>query len=403
VRTYTGGDLLQFDRYRETFGGESGTLTDAEEAAVLDQWFQNGQRDIDTYTEVAPFALAYRPQGGQWAFGLGLRTRALSEVELNRGLFDLFLVGADSNRTVPVNGRYRGYRTVDLAGTISYSFESIPLSVGVSPRLVFGTSYADGRLTSEVAIRDSVLTHRFDYTARAAGALSQDVYDTFNAFGADPTGNVSPSIEGQIAGIGAGVDLGAVYKVRPGLFASVSLTDLGGIQWSRDAQSVTPVDSIFRFDGIELDVDRLQDEYDGDVGEYFEQQVDSLARAAYQDVNRDRSSFSVGLPAALHMNGTWNQDMFTLNGGLTIGLNDEAGAVDPSPVVHMGGELRLGPVPLRAGVRMGGPQAVTLSGGVGLHVGSFRFDVGVTGTPSTSTLGSGGRYAVGISVATIQF
>jgi len=403
VRAYTGGDLMQFDRYRDTFGSDSETLTNVEEAAVLDEWFGDERRVFDTYSEVVPFAIAYQPRGAQWAFGLGLRGRVLSEVETDRGLFDLLLVGADSNRTVPVNGRYRASSTVDLTGAVSYSFESIPLSIGVSPRFIVGTQYADGTLTSTVTVSDSVLTHQFEYTARAAGPVSRNVYDTFNAFQADPLRDASAGFGGNVSGIGAGMDLGAVYELRSGLFVSASVTDLGAIQWSRDAQTTTPANNEFRFEGIELNLDRLQNEFDGDVGRYVEHQVDSLARAAYQDVERDRSSFTVGLPTALHVNGTWSKDAFTLNGGATLGLNDKAGAVSAEPVVHLGGELRLGPGPLRAGVRLGGPQAVTLAGGLGLDAGGYRFDVGVSVTPSTSTLGQGGRYAVGLSLATVRF
>lgn len=322
---------------------------------------------------------------------------------MDRGLFDLFLVGADSNRTVPLNGRYRGFSTVDLTGTFSYSFESMPLSVGVSPRLVFGMNYADGTLDSDITISDSVLTHQFDYTARAAGSLSRDVYDAFNAFNADPTRDVSAGFGGQVSGFGAGVDLGAVYEVQPDLYVSMSLTDLGGIQWSGDAQTATPANNEFRFEGIELNIDRMQNEFDGSVGDYFEHKVDSLARAAYEDVDKDRSSFSVGLPTALHVNGTWTHEPFTLNGGATVGLNSTAGAVSATPVVHLGGEARLGIVPLRAGIRLGGRQAVALAGGIGVDTGSYRFDLGVSVTPSTSTLGSGGRYSVGLSLATVRF
>ena len=403
VRAYTGGDLMQFGRYRDTFGSESGTLTDAEESEVLDAWFGDERRVFDTYSEVLPFALAYQPRGSDWAFGLGLRGRVLSEVEMDRGLFDLLLVGADSNRTVPVNGRYRASSTVDLTGTVSYSFASIPLSIGVSPRFIVGTQYADGALSSTMTVSDSVLTHQFDYTARAAGPVSRSVYDTFDAFQADPLRDASAGFGGEMSGVGAGVDLGVVYEVQSGLFVSLSLTDFGAIRWTRDAQTTTPANNEFRFEGIELNLDRLQNEFDGDVGRYVEHQVDSLARASYQDVERDRSAFTTRLPTALHVNGTWSRDVFTLNGGATLALNDKAGTVSAEPVVHLGGELRLGPVPLRAGVRLGGPQAVTLAGGIGLDAGGYRFDIGVSATPSTSTLGRGGRYAVGLSLATVRF
>jgi hypothetical protein len=403
VRAYTGGDLMQFDRYRDTFGERSGTLTDAQEAAVLDEWFGGEQRGVGTYTEVVPFALAYQPHDRSWALGVGLRARVLSTAETDRGLFDLFLVGADSTRTVPMNGRYRAFSTVDLTGTFSYSFDALPLSIGISPRVIVGTQYADGVLNSTVAVRDSVLRHRFDYTVRAAGPVSRTVYDRFDAFGADPLRDVSAELGGQVAGVGAGIDLGATYEVQPGLFVSMSLTDFGGIRWTQDAQSTTPVHETFRFEGITLNVDRLQDEFGGDVGSYVEHQVDSLAQAAYQEVERTRSSFVTHLPTALHLNGTWEKGPVTLNGGATVGLNDRAGAVSAAPAGHLGGEVRLGPVPLRAGVRIGGPQAVTLAGGIGLEAGGYRLDLGMSLTPSTSTLGQGGRYAVGVSLATIRF
>ena len=410
VRTSLGGDLLQFNHYEDTFGEQSGTLTDAEEAAVLDEWFGGDPRSVTTYAEAVPFSITYQPSGKQWAFGVGLRSRTISEVETNRGAFDLFLVGADSNRTVPLNGRHRAFNTVDLTGSFSYAFESIPLSVGLSPRLIFGTNYADGTLDSEVTMTDSVLVHRFDYTARAAGSLSRDLHDTFDAFSGSPFGDTSGGIGSDVAGIGIGVDLGATYAVGSDLFVSgsdlfvsLSLTDLGIVQWSRDAQTVTPENNEFRFEGVELDLDRLEEEYDNDVGEYFKDQVDSLAQDAYEDVQRDRSSFSTGLPTALHLGSTWVLDQLTLTGGATVGLNSDAGAVSTTPAVHLGGEYQVGPIPLRAGVRLGGPQAVTLAGGIGVDVRSFRFDLGVSGSPSTSTLGSGGRYSVSLSLATVRF
>lgn len=403
VRASVGGDLLQFNHYEDTFGEKSGTLTNSEEATVLDDWFGGGRRSVTTHAEAVPFAISYRPTGKQWAFGVGLRTRAISKVETNRGIFDLFLVGADSNRTVPVEARHRAFTTVDLTGTFSYAFESIPLSVGVSPRLIFGTNYADGSLESDVTVSDSVFTHRFDYTARAAGSFSRDLYDTFDAFSGSPFENASGGFGAEVAGLGVGMDLGATYAVRPDLFVSFSLTDLGVIQWNQDAQTVTPENNEFRFEGIELNLDRLENEFDNDIGEYFKEQVDSLAQAAYEDVQRDRSSFSAGLPTALHLGGTWALDQLTLTGGATVGLNEDAGAVSTSPAVHLGGEYRLGPVPLRAGVRLGGPQAVTLAGGVGIDVRSFRFDLGVSGSPSTSALGNGGRYSVSLSIATVRF
>jgi hypothetical protein len=75
----------------------------------------------------------------------------------------------------------------------------------------------------------------------------------------------------------------------------------------------------------------------------------------------------------------------------------------PTPAaVHAGGEIDLGVVPIRAGVRLWGTQAATFSGGFGVHAGGYRFDLGASATPSTSALGEGARYAISFSLATIR-
>ncbi|MEF8815795.1 MAG: DUF5723 family protein [Salinibacter sp.] len=402
LQAAVGGDLLQFDHYERTFGEQSGTLTNTEEAKVLDEWFGDEQRGVTTHTQVTPVALTYRPVDKSWALGVGVRAQVRSEAKIDRGVPELFAVGADSNRTVPLSGGQRTLSTVDLTGAFSYRLESIPLSIGVAPRVIVGTQYADAALDSEVTIQDSLWTHDYTWTARAAGGLSRAVYDEVSAFQNDPFGGISGVGGNDVAGVGGALNLGASYALQPNLLVSVHLTDLGLIRWSQDAQTISD-DDVFRFDGFELDIDRLQNEFDGEVGEYVEHQADSLARATYEAVDRERAAFSTPLPTALHVSSTWATDQLTLVGSATVGLRGTAGAARAASAVHLAGEYRLGPIPLRMGVQVGGAQAVTLAGGLGVRVGGYRFDLGVRGTPSTSTLGQGGHYGVRLSLATVQF
>ena len=402
VGAYHGGDFYQFEHIDPLFYNNEKPLSNDEQKAVLDDWFGSDPQTASTYLEVIPLSITHRPSDRSWAVGFGIRGRTVQTSALNKGLFDVLLRGTGEDRTVPVDGRSRAYATVDVAGAFSYQFSSVPLSVGVSPRVVFGTAFADAALNSQATVSGDSLVHRFDYTARAAGPLSTGLFDTFNAFNDDPVDEVVGGASG-IAGIGGGLDLGATYTVRPGLLLSASLTDLGQITWIQDAQTVTPSKNTFRFEGVSLDSDRIGDEYDGATGEYIEDQVDSLAHDAYADVNRDRSSFATGLPTTLHLNSTWDQGLVTLNGGVSIGLNENAGAVPSPAALHVGGTLHLEAVPIRAGARVFGTQAVALSGGFGLDLGFYQFDLGTSITPSTSTLGSGARYAVSLSLATIRF
>lgn len=403
TRTYVGGDLFQFQHYNETLAsGRSLSRSQVEES--LDSWFGSRRRSGAMYVEMVPVSFSYRPTGEKWAVGGGLRFRALAKAGLNRGLFDLLLRGTGTERTVPVRGRYRAAQTVDLTGAFSYALDSMPLSIGVAPRLIFGTSFADGVLDSDVVVGEESLVHQFEYTARAAGPLSTEIYDVFDAFQSNPLHDLSSSWGGGgVVGVGAGIDLGATYEVKPDLLLGLSVTDLGMIRWQGDAQTVTPSENEFRFEGAELNLQHLRTEFDGKVGDYLRHQVDSLAREAYRDVERDRSPFVTGLPTAMQLTGTWDRGDFTVTGGTGMGFNSAAGAVSLIPSLYGGGEYQLGIVPLRAGVRLMGTQAATFAGGVGIDLGLYRFDLGVSVTPKTSLLGSGAHYAVGISLATLRF
>jgi hypothetical protein len=259
VGSYHGGDFYQFEHIDPLFYDNADRLSGEEQKTALDNWFGNDQRSVNTYLEVIPLSITYRPNEKPWAIGFGIRGRAFQTAAVSKGFFDVLLRGTSEDRTVPVNGRSRVYGTVDLTGSFSYRLSSLPLSVGISPRVIFGTSYADGTLDSRATVSGDSLIHEFDYTARAAGPLSTGLFDTFNAFNDSPVDDVLQGSSG-IAGIGGGVDLGATYKVRSDLHVSASITDLGLISWNQDAQTVTPSKNAFRFGGVELDLDRLEEE-----------------------------------------------------------------------------------------------------------------------------------------------
>lgn len=401
VRASGGGDLFQFARYNETLSSDR-QLSRSEVDEQLDEWFGEQMRSGLSYASFVPVSFSYQPANAQWAVGGGVRFRGMTKTSVNRGFLDLLLRGTGQERSIPMNGEYTAFSTVDVTGAFGYTFRSTPLSVGIAPRLIFGTGYADGRLNSEVTVTPEAVIHKFAYTARAAGSPSTEVYDEFDAFAPSPW-PTGATVRPNVSGIGGGVDLGATYELQPGLYVSMNVTDLGFIRWTSAAQTVTPAHNEFRFEGVELDLERLRNEFDGEVLDYVKHQVDSLAQAVYQDVERDRSAFSTALPTALHVNGTWREGRYTVNGGASLGLNSSGGAVSSSPSVYAGGEVRLGPVPLRAGVRLGGSSAVAFAGGFGLRISGYRFDLGGSVTPSTSLLGKGAHYAVGLSLSTVRF
>lgn len=390
IGAYLGGDFFQFNHYNSLFIDNDEILPNAKERQILDDWFGSKQRSTATYLEVTPVSMTYRPEGAQWAAGGGLRARAFQTTSMSKGLLDLVF----TDRTSPVHLQGRLYSTIDVAGAFSYRFSDLPLSIGASPRIIFGLGYSDADFTMDPG--DDASRYQVDYSARAAGPVSSGLYDTFDAFG---TQRVESVLEGSfgIEGVGTGLDVGGTYTVQPDLYVSMSVTDLGFVRWTGNAQTMT---NSFSYEGLTLNLKRLESQYDGNVTEYLESELDSLTRAGF---DRNRSAFTTGLPTTVHLSSTWDRAPFTVNGGLSIGLNEKAGAVPKPAAVHAGGEVYAGPVPIRAGVRVWGSQAVTLSGGFGLHLGAYRFDLGGSVTPKTSILGKGARYAVSVSMATVQF
>lgn len=402
VAGYVGGNLVQFNHYETLFLNEGAPLTNDQAESSVNDWFGSSKRRISTYVSVTPLAITYRPDDGKWGAGLGIRSRTIQTGGVDKGLLDLALRGTALNnqgeeRVIPINGDSRVYSTVDVKGTFSYRLSSLPLSVGASPSLIFGLGYAGGDFSSTASVSENALVHNFDFTARAAGALSTGLLDEFSAFNDDFVDRDEVLGEdGGLSGIGGGLDFGATYEVRPGLHASLSVTDLGLIKWTGEAQTVTPENNEFRFDGVDANA------LNGNLGDEVEAEVDSLLEKAYEDVNRDRSSFTTGLPTTLHLSSTWDQGIVIVNGGVSVGLNQDAGATPDPVAVHVGSKLDAGPIPLRAGVRLFGSQAMTFTGGFGFDLGVYQLELGGSVTPSTSTLGSGARYAVSLSLGTIR-
>ncbi|QXD15034.1 hypothetical protein GQ464_016750 [Rhodocaloribacter litoris] len=399
---YSGGSLLQFNYYNDYLAAGR-HLGEAEITRMLDGWFgaaeANELRRAGLYADVVPLAVTVR--GGAWAFGLAVRARSHNSFGVNRGWLDLLLRGTGENRDLPLDATFHTLATTEVSLAFSRRFDR--LLVGVAPKLVLGTSYVDGTYTATVSITDEALIQTFDYTIRAAGSFSRDFLDAVDLFKASPFEEASFSGPfGPVAGKGLGLDLGLTYVAAPGVLVAASVTDLGSVAWDGDAQTLSPVNHTFRFEGLELNQSRINDEFDGSLGRYARSVLDSLARDAYDEVHRVHGGFSTALPAAFHFGSAWYKGRTTLNMGLSMALNDAPGNPTRKPSFHAGIEHRLGPVPLRTGVRYGGDGALTIGAGLGLRTRAYEFGLSVAATPKTDMMGHGGRYTLALSLVNIH-
>ena len=396
-----GGDLIQFEHYSNYLTGGR-HLSDADIVAMLDAWFGSSAdrelRELGLFAEVVPMAVSVK--WNDWAVGAAMRGRIYSRLGVGRGWFDLMMRGTSEPRSIPLDGAFETMVASEISVAISRRFGR--LHVGIAPKLLLGMTYSDGVLTSTAIVEEDQIAHYFDYTVRAAGTIKRDVVDSFSLFNSDPFETAETPTFSSYAGMGMGVDLGATYRLRPYLLVAVSLTDIGAISWTGDTETITPARNSFVFEGFEFDRDRIDTEFGGELDDYARNFLDSLATDQYRETVHDESGFSTSLPAALHLGAAYRLGRATFSLGASIPLNDALGNLSGTASSAVGVELQFGPLRLRTGARVGGNGALTLGGGIGLRTRVYEFGLGVSATPRTDMLGSGGRAAVALSLINIK-
>jgi hypothetical protein len=405
-----GGNLLQFRHYTNLF--TSGlTLTDEEARGAVDEWVGGigalGLKSVGVAVEAVPIAVSHELPG--LAMGYGIRFRTLSRAGVNGGWLDLLLTGTGENRSIPLNGEFAVMATTEISVAAATTVNDGALALGVSPKLILGNEFIDATLRSTAHVADAAIVHEFEYRVRAAGGLSSDLVDEIDLFSSDIFGGgpFRPRVL-STTGLGAGLDAGLTFLPSPGFRLSASVTDLGFVRWSADAQSIEPLEDRFTFQGLELDIDRVRDEYGGDVGEYFVSTIDSLASGTYDRVDKNYGAFVTALPTAVHFGAAWVSPAgrLVVAGGTSTPIAPSAVQVATPPELHAGIEYTLGGrvrVPVRAGLFVGGSSALTLGFGLGLHTPRYDIDVGLAASPRTDIMGAGGRYTAAVSAVTFRF
>lgn len=408
---FAGGPLVQFKSYNEAF--TTGAAVSQEEGqAIINDWF--GGSDLTTIkrvgvqAETIPIAFAIRTE--KWGFGASLRTRTYGQVGVNGGWVDLLLVGTGEERTIPLNADMSMASTADISVGVARAFMEGRLSVGVTPRIVFGSDYSRIELDSDATISSTSVIHDFNYKIQSAGSVNRDVLSHVNLFRSDAFGGSEfrPNpIDNN--GTGFGADVGVRFAYSNNIEFAASVTDIGSIEWKGDASTYAPVNNQFRFDGLEINLQELKDDYDNDFGDYLSSKVDSLARIAYEETTTVDGSFRTSLPTRIHVGSAWHfgKGKGLLSAGGSVAANTAPGNVSRNPSMHVGSEYKLGSarfnVPVRGGVQIGGSGAITLAFGFGVHLGPYRMDIGVAATPSTTSAGQGGRYLIGASLMNLTF
>jgi hypothetical protein len=249
-----------------------------------------------------------------------------------------------------------------------------PLAVGGALKILHGRGFFEiERFSTALRTSDNgTLTGSVDFLAHSAGMDFSDGESVQQAM-------LFPSP----AGSGLGFDLGVSSRPTDYLTVGISLTDIGSMQWSQNAEQARAETTIVVDDPL-----------------------DEQRRQAIEDAVRGEKGptepFEVSLPTTLRLGVMIAVeklvDVGILSNGLAVcidynqGLHSE-GITEPARV-SMG--LEYSPLrwfPLRAGVSLGGIDHFNTALGCGLHLGSFELDLasdnlGWLFSPSTFSGGS---------------
>lgn len=431
ISAQAGGPLLKVSAYNDYF--TTGLTIDNTllQNEVLPAFFDDGDQKFSTQLDIMLFGVSYRTDKlfGLEEVGISLaaRSRVFVDSEVSEGMGRLLLGGANETlfgeeRDVDFSVTTAAFSEISLGYSMkAYEFEFMNaennIYAGIAPKLLISNAYMGADVQSQLQVRKGeFIRHTMDYTIDATGGLvdglnqyiaDRQQYPDSSMFTLFENGEYFDNADDGVAdvnGMGMGLDLGVTYQFNPHdadykLAASLSITDIGSASFSSGASSFNSQGTFF-FEGVEYDTDRIDNEFDGEFGDYVEFILkDSLADEGYGNLTQESSSFSRALPTSLNFGirgdykiASWVTTMATIDyvqGFNSVGINST------KPIFIIGNEWKLWNFwPIRFGTRLGGNTSAALSFGTGLEFKHVEFSFGTIGSISTDS-GFRGGVAVG--------
>lgn len=423
-----GGSLLNVGVYNDYFT-QGLTISGSVANEMMNEWFGSNpasMRNIGMQTDIIPLGLSVQKE--DWAMSLALRTRSLLDFQMSKGMAELGIYGLDSeifSDGKPVNFNLEslifneislGYsaEVLQLSG-IPGLIENIRLSVGAAPKLILGTQSSrfnfDSIFTLEGPGENEVdlIRHDFAYSLETTGSLTDQLHsfyterqnsgsvpDINNYVEPQPSDLFQPSATGMGLDLGATAEmelnlpvLGSFFRGPEILRVGASLTDLGKVSFNDDVGRFVAND-VVEWRGFDIDEERIDEEFDGDRGKYFEHVlVDSIATEIYGSFAPDEAdAISRSLPSMMNLGG--QLVMNNLSVSLDFGKGFvESGTNSRRVSASAGAEYKLaGIIPIRVGVRTGGYSSTSYSAGTGLELRNFEFSLGATTVRNSSAYGT---------------
>lgn len=423
-----GGGLANFALYNEYYTTGL-TITPELNLQIADKWFgseREAYQQLGFNIDFTPLGISYQTKN--MGFALAIRSRILGDVGISKGAF---LASTGLNSDI-----YGDFRNFDIKNTV-VGFAEVSAGIGmkvwetseknepgtmrvyagIAPKFLLPLHYHSVSLKSRLRVQENpyLITHEFSYEINTVGQFGEDLH----RFAQDrvTTGEVpktddyfdnSFSDVGQMRGGGFGLDLGATFEFYmpdflPDFWAfrgahrvrgSVALTDLGSISLTDSPTRVFNTNT-FIWDGLDVDQNRLEEDFDSSFGDYFDSVItDSIGRDIYLNFNSVQSSKrSVGLPTNFNFGAAYDAGKFTVAFDIGKGFN-ELGTNSERTYFALGAEFRpVSFIPIRVGTRTGGFTSRANTFGTGVNLKNFEFTFAAMVVPNSEAYGTSVAFA----------
>lgn len=418
-----GGGLGNIALYNEYFT-DGGVLTPERNMEAASRWFgsgPDGYRELGIGVDITPFGISH--QRDNWGAALAIRSRVLVDIGMSKGVF-LSTTGINSTnfgsfQSFDIGNEALGMAEVSLGfgykvweNSITNSPGTIRVFAGIAPKYIIPIHYHRFELTSQLRVQENpyLITHEFTYELLAVGQFAEDLQrfqrdrqTTGQAPKTDGYFDDSFNDVGSLRGSGFGLDMGVTAEYYFDSFplqgwatrgthrlrGSIAITDIGSVNLN-DSPTRIFNSGIFNWDGLDVNQDRLNDEFDNSLGDYFNNVVtDSIGNKIYLDLKaEDLGTHSVALPGMFNFGLAYDVGKFTFALDTGKGFNNR-GNNSTSFYLGLGTEFRpLRALPIRFGLRTGGDTSTAYTFGTGVNLKNFEFTFSALTVPNSEKNGT---------------
>lgn len=271
-------------------------------------------------------SFGFRGFGGYNTFSIGVRENL--SLSLPKDLFTFMKLGQDGPTS------HYNFKNIGIAGNaiaevaLGHSRQILPqLRVGAKLKILVGGGDFNARISDmDVTLGDEMWSVRAngEVNIAAGNGLKVPTYAESGKHYSNPDDADLIDWDGidyskfGIGGIGAAIDLGAVYQLHPDLELSASVTDLGFVSWNNAVHGKTGTAS-WEFKGFEdVAIDKNSPNYESNK---FDQQLENLGNDLEDAVEfhrlSDGGSRTTGIGATVTIGGVYTAPFYRgLKGGL---------------------------------------------------------------------------------------